>query len=84
VALWDAEAEWIEMRLRATRAMRVRLAGLDLDVTFAAGEELHTEVSAKFTRTRVETELAEAGFELTRWLTDPAGRFAVSLARAAG
>ncbi|HEY3608304.1 MAG TPA: L-histidine N(alpha)-methyltransferase, partial [Pseudonocardiaceae bacterium] len=41
VALWDAEAEWIEMRLRATRAMRVRLAGLDLDVTFAAGEELH-------------------------------------------
>jgi len=84
VALWDAEAEWIEMRLRATRAMRVRLAGLDLDVTFAAGEELHTEVSAKFTRPRVETELAEAGFELTRWLTDSAGRFAVSLARAAG
>jgi L-histidine Nalpha-methyltransferase len=84
VALWDAEAEWIEMRLRATRAMRVRLAGLDLDVTFAAGEELHTEVSAKFTRPRVETELAEAGFERTRWLTDSEGRFAVSLARAAG
>jgi L-histidine Nalpha-methyltransferase len=84
VALWDAEAEWIEMRLRATRAMRVRLGGLDLDVTFAAGEELHTEVSAKFTRPRVEAELAEAGFELTRWLTDSDGRFAVSLARAAG
>jgi L-histidine N-alpha-methyltransferase len=84
VALWDAEAEWIEMRLRATRAMEVRLAGLDLDVTFAAGEELHTEVSAKFTRPRVEAELAEAGFELTRWLTDSEGRFAVSLARAAG
>jgi L-histidine N-alpha-methyltransferase len=84
VALWDAEAEWIEMRLRATRAMRVRLAGLDLDVAFAAGEELHTEVSAKFTRPRVEAELAEAGFELTRWLTDSEGRFAVSLARAAG
>jgi L-histidine N-alpha-methyltransferase len=84
VALWDAEAEWIEMRLRATRAMQVRLAGLDLDVTFAAGEELHTEVSAKFTRLRVEAELAEAGFELARWLTDSEGRFAVSLARAAG
>jgi L-histidine N-alpha-methyltransferase len=83
VAPWDAEAEWMEMRLRATRAMRVRLAALDLDVTFAAGEELHTEVSAKFTRTRVEAELTEAGFELTRWLTDPDGLFAVSLARAA-
>ena len=84
VALWDAEAEWIEMRLRATRAMRVRLAALDLTVDFADGEELHTEVSAKFTRAGITAELAEAGFELTRWLTDPAGRFAVSLSRAAG
>jgi L-histidine N-alpha-methyltransferase len=84
VALWDPEAEWIEMRLRATRAMRVRLAALDLDVRFAQGEEMRTEVSAKFTRPGVTAELAAAGFELTRWFTDPDGRFAVSLARATG
>jgi L-histidine N-alpha-methyltransferase len=84
VALWDPEAEWIEMRLRATRAMRVRLAALDLDVRLAQGEEIRTEVSAKFTRPGVTAELAAAGFELTRWFTDPDGRFAVSLARATG
>lgn len=46
VAHWDPDREWIEMRLRATRPMRVRV--LDLTVEFAAGEELRTEVSAKF------------------------------------
>jgi L-histidine N-alpha-methyltransferase len=82
VALWDPEREWIEMRLRATRPMRVRVADLDLTIDFAAGEELRTEVSAKFRREVVEAELAEAGFELTTWLTDSQGRFAVSLAKA--
>ncbi len=82
VALWDAEAEWIEMRLRATRAMRVRLAALDLDVRFEPGEQLRTEVSAKFRKPGVAEELAATGFELVKWFTDPEGRFAVSLARA--
>nr|WP_225978028.1 L-histidine N(alpha)-methyltransferase [Gandjariella thermophila] len=82
VARWNAEDEWIEMRLRARGETRVRLAALDLDLRFAEGEEMRTEVSAKFRRERVDTELAEAGFALTRWWTDPAGRFAVSLARA--
>ncbi|HYQ64282.1 L-histidine N(alpha)-methyltransferase [Actinophytocola sp.] len=84
VARWDAEEEWIEMRLRATRAMAVHVRGLDLTVPFEAGEELHTEVSAKFRRARVAAELAEAGFGLTRWWTDGEGRFGVSLARAVG
>jgi L-histidine N-alpha-methyltransferase len=83
VAVWDAEAQWIEMRLRATKAMRVRIAALDLDIRFAEGEEMRTEVSAKFTRAGVTAELVDAGFELTRWYTDPEGRFALTLARAA-
>jgi len=83
VALWDVEHEWIEMRLRASRAMRVHVAELDLDVHFDAGEELHTEVSAKFRREGVAAELAEAGFQLLHWWTDAEGRFAVSLAVAA-
>ncbi|WP_199440097.1 L-histidine N(alpha)-methyltransferase [Umezawaea beigongshangensis] len=84
VARWNAEQEWIEMRLRARRPVRARLGALDLDVEFAEGEELRTEVSAKFRRDRVESELRAAGFELHRWWTDSRQRFAVSLARAAG
>ena len=82
VARWDTEREWIEMRLRATRAMRVHVAGLDLTVDFADGEELRTEVSAKFRKDGVRAELADSGFELVSWLTDTQGRFALSLARA--
>jgi dimethylhistidine N-methyltransferase/ergothioneine biosynthesis protein EgtC len=81
VARWNAEHEWIEMRLRARREVLVRLAALDLDLRFAEGEEMRTEVSAKFRRERVEAELADAGFALRRWWTDPAARFAVSLAQ---
>ncbi len=82
VALWDADQEWIEMRLRARRAMRVHLPAVDLTIAFAAGEELRTEISAKFRRAGVERELRAAGFAPGRWWTDPAGRFAQSLAEA--
>jgi L-histidine Nalpha-methyltransferase len=82
VALWDPQHEWIEMRLRAEKPMTVRMPVLDLTINFAEGEELHTEVSAKFRRERVRRELAAAGFALRRWWTDPEGRFAESLAEA--
>ncbi|MFL6142657.1 MAG: L-histidine N(alpha)-methyltransferase [Labedaea sp.] len=82
VALWNADDEWIEMRLRADRAMRVHVPVLGLEVDFAEGEELHTEISAKFRREVVAEELAGAGFAMQRWWTDSAGRFGVSLSRA--
>ncbi|EGX56049.1 hypothetical protein SZN_29742 [Streptomyces zinciresistens K42] len=79
VALWDAGSEWIEMRLRALAAQTVKVPALDLAVDFAAGEELRTEVSAKFRRDGVRAELAAAGLELAHWWTDREGRFALSL-----
>ncbi len=79
VARWNAEREWIEMRLRATADMRVHIRGLDLHVDFAAGEELRTEVSAKFRPEGVRAELSAAGLELAHWWTDEQGRFALSL-----
>jgi L-histidine N-alpha-methyltransferase len=82
VALWSSEEEWIEMRLRARHQMTVSIPGLGLEVPFASGEEMRTETSAKFRRPGVERELAAAGFELSRWWTDEAQRFAVSLATA--
>ncbi len=79
VALFDEEQEWIEMRLRSDVRQAVRIDDLDLVVDFEAGEEMRTEISAKFRRQGVESELAAAGLALTRWWTDPAGDFALSL-----
>lgn len=70
-AIWDADQAWIEMRLRARAAVTVRFADLGLAVEFAAGEELRTEISAKFTAERLEKEFAEAGFGPDGWWTDP-------------
>jgi L-histidine N-alpha-methyltransferase len=81
VAVWDAEAEWIEMRLRSLDDQTVHLPLLELTVDFAAGEEMRTEVSAKFRRDTVAAELAAAGLDLVRWWTDPRAQFALSLSR---
>lgn len=80
VALWNREQEWIEMRLRARTALTAKIPALDLAVNFAEGEELRTEVSAKFRESGVRGELRAAGLELTHWWTDDEGRFALSLA----
>ena len=79
VARWDAGAEWVEMRLRSRRAQTVSIAALDLTVDFAEGEQMRTEVSAKFRRDRVEGELAAAGLRMTEWWTDADGDFGLSL-----
>ena len=79
VALWDAGNEWIEMRLRSRTDQTVKIPALDLAVDFAAGEELRTEISAKFRKEGVRTELSTAGLELAHWWTDREGRFALSL-----
>ncbi|MBT2228162.1 L-histidine N(alpha)-methyltransferase [Nonomuraea sp. NEAU-A123] len=82
VALYDERHEWIEMRLRASRDMRVRIGGLGLVADFVAGEEVRTEISAKFRPEGLRAELADAGFEVRRRYTDPAGDFTLILAEA--
>lgn len=79
VAKWNADEERIEMWLRSTRPQRVHITALDLDVDFADGEEMLTEVSCKFRRSGVDAELAAAGLERTHWWTDEAGDFGLSL-----
>lgn len=76
-AVWDADHEWIEMRLEATEAMTVHLPGLDLTVEFAAGEQLRTEISAKFRLAGLGAELDAAGFTVRREWVDPQARFAL-------
>jgi L-histidine Nalpha-methyltransferase len=79
LARWNSAEEWIEMRLRSQGAQTVPVRELDLQVEFADGEEMRTEISAKFRRERVEAELAAAGLALAAWWTDPDGDFALSL-----
>ena len=70
------------MRLRAQRPCTRARRRLGLRVEFAAGEELRTEISAKFTRARLEADFEAAGLELERWYTDDDELFALSLAAA--
>lgn len=80
VARFDEDNQWIEMRLRSQVTQVVPVEGLGLEVGFAAGEDLRTEISAKFTPEVVRSELEAAGLEPVGWWTDPDGDFAVSLA----
>src|SRR4029079_17613945 len=82
-ALWDTRHEWIEMRLRARRAMTVRLADLDLTVQLAEGEEITTETSAKFRPGGVRGWLAGNGDQVNDIWAGPLWRHALALATAA-
>jgi L-histidine N-alpha-methyltransferase len=79
VAVFDTEREWIEMRLRSSVDQVVTIAGLDLTVHFSAGEEMRTEISAKFRPDGLTGELTVAGLRLLDLWTDPDGDFALSL-----
>jgi len=84
VAVWDAANEWIEMRLRSTIDQQVLIRDLDLTVSFGAGEEMRTEISAKFRPRSLAAEIKAAGLETVRFWTDPAGDFGLTLAQPAG
>lgn len=79
VARWNAESEWIEMWLRSEQTQSVKVPELDLVVEFESGEEMRTEISAKFRRPGITKELAAAGLTLKHWWTDQAGDFALTL-----
>ena len=83
VAFFDRKNEWIEMRLRAKRDMDVHVGKLNLDVRFAAREEIRTEISAKFTRERLSADFAAAGLVVEDLLTDPDDLYGLSLSRRA-
>ncbi|MGW5072988.1 L-histidine N(alpha)-methyltransferase [Rhodococcus sp. NPDC004095] len=80
VALWDSRNEWIEMRVEAVEPVKVRIPALDLHVAFAEGEQMRTEISAKFRVEGICKELDAAGFGSDRVWTDSGERFALILA----
>jgi L-histidine N-alpha-methyltransferase len=80
VAVWNEQQAWIEMRLRAVRDLTVRIGALGLEAPFAAGDEILTEISAKFRLDGFAAELATAGMTASEVFTDPAEDFALVLA----
>jgi L-histidine N-alpha-methyltransferase len=84
VAFWDPENRWMDIRLRSLTEQFIDIRDLDMRVHFARNEEMRTEISTKFTRSRLEASYADAGLELIEWWTDPDELYALSLARPAG
>lgn len=82
-AIWDEERGRIEMHLVSTTAQRARIASLDLDVDFAAGESIHTENSHKYDEASLRALAARGGFEVAKMWTDSRGWFADLLLSAA-
>jgi L-histidine N-alpha-methyltransferase len=78
-ARWNPEHDWMDIGLRARQAHTVSLHGLELDVSFEAGEPLRVEISSKFRREQLELEASQAGLRVESWWTDRAGDFAVAL-----
>ncbi len=80
VALWNEADQWIEMRLRARVPSEVALREAGISVRFAQGEDILTEISAKFTAERVEEELGAAGFVVDDMWGADEGEFLLTLA----
>jgi len=83
VAFYDADQEWIEMRLRALRPTTVSLDD-NRRLQFDTGDDIRTEVSRKFTRDSFSTALTGTGLELAEWFTDSEELFASALVRPVG
>ena len=81
-AVWNEQASRVEMHLESLKPQRVRLRALDLQVTFAQGERIHTECSAKYDDARLDAILQKAGFVREHTYMDDQQLFGVHLCRA--
>ena len=79
LVFFDEEQKWIEMRLQAVSRQHVVIDRLGIEVTFEQGEEIRTEISAKFTAEGIRAELVEGGFSVDRQFDQPGGEFLVTL-----
>jgi L-histidine Nalpha-methyltransferase len=81
VALWNRRCSRMEMHLESMIAQQVFISMLDMDLTFAEGERIHTENSYKYTVEMIESILRESGFKLEQSWQDRKKWFGVHLAR---
>ena len=81
VAFYDEAQDWIEMRLRARRAVRVRVRAARLTLALPRGGEIRTEISCKYTLRTLEARTRDTGLAVEEWLTDREALFALALMR---
>ncbi len=79
VARFDEEQRWIEMDLRSLADQHVAIPALGIEIDFAAGEVLRTEISSKFTPDRVREELDRGGFVIDQQYGVDEGEFLLTL-----
>jgi uncharacterized SAM-dependent methyltransferase len=84
VCVWDDAASRIEMRLRAVQPEHISMPAIEMEVSFAEGEELLTEIFTKFGPEQVTSELGESGLGTEGTWTDEGGDFILALARPFG
>jgi L-histidine N-alpha-methyltransferase len=80
-AFYEPRCQWIEMRLRARRAVTARVPAAGIELSLAAGDEIRTELSCKYTRESLARRLWASGLEIEEWTTDPQELFASALLR---
>lgn len=78
-AVYDETAGRIEMYLVSTCEQRVLIERLGLEVTFAAGEAVHTENSYKYAQSEIDALAEAAGLRIERQWLDRARRFSDNL-----
>ncbi|HEV7765479.1 MAG TPA: L-histidine N(alpha)-methyltransferase [Thermoanaerobaculia bacterium] len=75
-AFYDEAHGRIEMHLVSTCEQRVRIDALDLDLSFAEGETIHTESSYKHNDATLAALAEATGFTIQKHWTDARGWFA--------
>jgi L-histidine N-alpha-methyltransferase len=78
-AIYDADAARVEMRLRSEADQEVNVREANIEAHFAAGEEMRTEVSAKFTEASIAGMFSEAGLSPLDLYTDDQDLFGLAL-----
>ncbi len=78
-ARWDDDEGRVEMHLVSVGEQSVRIDDLDLDLTFADGESIHTENSYKYSVQEIQTLATGAGFVVDSQWFDEDHRFSVNL-----
>jgi L-histidine Nalpha-methyltransferase len=79
VAFFNTAASRIEMHLKSLVAQTVTLQNLDLEISFQAGESIHTEISRKFDLPTLTTILEAHALAPIQIWTDPQSWFGLIL-----
>ncbi len=79
IACYEEERGAVCSYLQAVRKQKVRIEALDLTLTFAKGERMHTESSYKYSARDLDRLAAQSGLVLKQFWSDAQNRFRVNL-----